>query len=157
MPLSLLLYVRFVKGRRGWNGFTKSAFRDWGSMLRLAIPGIVMTEAEFLAFELLTLFASYFNTQALAAQAVLATLSDLLYQVPFAIGIASCMRVGHYVGGGFNKSAKISSKAALILGAILGMFNCAVLILAREHIGLFFTNDEEVIGKCFSSVRLKRS
>ncbi|KAL8827155.1 MAG: hypothetical protein Q9191_003356 [Dirinaria sp. TL-2023a] len=104
-----------------------------------------MIEAEFFAFELLTLFASYFGTRALAAQAVLATLSSLLYQVPFAIGIASCMRVGHYAGGGFCKSAKISSKAALVLGTIIGVLNCAVLILAREHIGFFFTDDTDVI------------
>ena len=155
MPLALVLYVRFIKGSESWNGLTKSAFRDWGPMLRLAVPGIVMIEAEFFAFELLTLFASYFGTRALAAQAVLATLSSLLYQVPFAIGIASCMRVGHYVGGGFSKSAKISSKAALLLGAILGVLNCVVLILAREHIGFFFTDDTDVISEYLSLVCMR--
>ena len=116
-------------------------------MLRLAVPGVIMIEAEFLAFELLTLFASYFGTRALAAQAVLATLSSLLYQVPFAVGIASCMRVGHYVGAGFSENASISSKAALTLGTVFGVLNCMVLILAKDHIGYFFTDDIDVISE----------
>ena len=41
-------------------------------MVRLALPGLVMIEAEVLAFEILTLAASYFGTTHLAAQSVLA-------------------------------------------------------------------------------------
>lgn len=147
MPLSLFLYVRFINGYQGWSGFTKRGLHDWDPMLRLAVPGVIMIEAEFLAFELLTLFASYFGTRALAAQAVLATLSSLLYQVPFALGIASCMQVGHHLGAGFPKNARISSKAALILGTVLGLLDCAVLILAKDHIGAFFTDDIDVISE----------
>ena len=150
MPLSLFLYVRLINGYQCWNGFSREAFRDWGPMLRLAVPGVVMIEAEFLAFELLTLFASYFGTQALAAQAVLATLSSLLYQVPFAIGIASCMRVGHHIGAGFPKNARISSKAALTIGTVFGMLNGIVLILVKDKIGYCFTDDIGVISECRS-------
>ena len=147
MPLCLFLYVRFINGYQGWSGFTKRGFHDWGPILRLAVPGVIMIEAEFLAFELLTLFASYFGTSALAAQAVLATLSSLLYQVPFALGIASCVRVGHHLGAGLPKNAKVSSKAALTLGTVLGVLDCTVLILAKDHIGAFFTNDTDVISE----------
>ena len=148
MPLSLLLYVRFINGHQGWNGFTKRGFSDWGQILRLAVPGVIMIEAEFLAFELLTLLASYFGTRALAAQAVLATLSSLLYQVPFAIGIASCMRVGHHLGAGFSENAHISSKSALTLGTGFGVLNCVVLVLAKDHIGALFTHDVDVVSEC---------
>lgn len=147
MPLSLFLYVRFVNGYQGWSGFTKRGFHDWDPVLRLAVPGVIMIEAEFLAFELLTLFASYFGTRALAAQAVLATLSSLLYQVPFALGIASCMQVGHHLGAGFPKNARISSKASLTLGTVLGLLDCAVLVLAKDHIGALFTDDTDVISE----------
>ena len=147
MPLSLFLYVRFSNGYQCWSGFSRESFRDWGPMLRLAIPGVVMIEAEFLAFELLTVFASYFGTQALAAQAVLASLGSLLYQVPFAIGIASCMRVGHHIGAGFSKNAWISSKAALTIGIGFGLMNGVVLLLVKDKIGYCFTNDIGVISE----------
>lgn len=160
MPLCLFLYVRLINGYQGWSGFTKRGLHDWGPIVRLAVPGVIMIEAEFLAFELLTLFASYFGTRALAAQAVLATLSSLLYQVPFALGIAACVRVGHHVGARFPENAKISSKAALTLGTALGLLNCAVLILAKDHIGAFFTDDVDVISEfstCSLSHRLPPS
>ena len=49
-------------------------------MVRLALPGLVMVEAEVLAFEILTLAASYFGTSHLAAQSVLSTLTCLTFQ-----------------------------------------------------------------------------
>jgi MATE family multidrug resistance protein len=44
------------------------AFKDWGKFLQLAIPGLIMTCAEFWAFEIQTLFAGYFGTEYLSAQ-----------------------------------------------------------------------------------------
>lgn len=41
-------------------------------LVRLALPGLIVVEAECLAFEVLTLASSYFGTVPLAAQSVLA-------------------------------------------------------------------------------------
>lgn len=49
-------------------------------MVRLALPGLVMVEAECLAFEILTLAASYFGTTHLAAQSVLSTITTFTFQ-----------------------------------------------------------------------------
>ena len=58
----------------------RSALSNWFPMVRLAIPGFVMVEAECLAFEILTLAASYFDTSHLAAQSVLSTLTCITFQ-----------------------------------------------------------------------------
>jgi len=47
---------------------TVLALHNWLPMIRLALPGLLMVEAECLAFEILTLAASYFGTSHLAAQ-----------------------------------------------------------------------------------------
>lgn len=67
-----------------------------GKLISLAIPGLVMLEAEFLAFEILTLLASYIDTKSLAAQSIGTTMASLTYQVPFAIGIASSSRIANF-------------------------------------------------------------
>lgn len=54
-------------------------------MVRLALPGLVMVEAECLAFEILTLAASYFDTSHLAAQSVLSTVSGITFQYVFSV------------------------------------------------------------------------
>lgn len=56
-------------------------------MIRLALPGLVMVEAECLAFEILTLAASYFGTSHLAAQSVLATITGITFQYVFSESI----------------------------------------------------------------------
>lgn len=82
-----------------WGGLDiKESFRGWGKLLKLAIPGLIMLEAEFLAFEILTLLASYLGTIALAAQSIGTTMASLTYQIPFAIGIASSTRIANFLG-----------------------------------------------------------
>lgn len=81
MPLLLFLYVRFYNGMECWSGFSRKAFKNWGPMIRLALPGLVMILAEYLAFEILTLSASWISPTHLATQSVLSTISSIAYQV----------------------------------------------------------------------------
>lgn len=130
-----------------WNGFDlKEAFRGWKRLVSLAIPGWVMLEAEFLAFEILTLIASYLGTLELAAQSVGSTMASLTYQVPFAIGIASSTRIANYLGAGLAESAKKTTKVALAFGLCISVFNFLSLFLFQTQIANLFTNDKRVIA-----------
>lgn len=130
-----------------WGGFSiKDAFHDWKKLIVLAIPGLIMLEAEFLAFEILTLMASYLGTIALAAQSVGTTMAALTYQVPFAIGIASSTRIANFLGAGLGDAAKITTKVALLFGLFISIFNFLVLFIFQTQIAKAFTNDEKVIS-----------
>lgn len=50
LPVLLFVYVYFVNPSSlvCWAGFTRDAFRHWGPMAKLAIPGIIMVETEWL-------------------------------------------------------------------------------------------------------------
>ncbi len=98
LPILLILYVRLVAGSACWPGLTKRAFTNWGPMVRLALPGLLMVEAEVLAFEILTLAASYFGTSYLAAQSVLSTIAGITFQIPFPISIAASTRIANLIG-----------------------------------------------------------
>lgn len=129
-----------------WNGFLfKKAFLGWSKLIYLAIPGWIMLEAEFLAFEILTLMASYVGTLELAAQSVGSTMASLTYQVPFAIGIASSTRIANYLGAGLGASAKITTAVALSFGLCISILNFLALFLFQTPIAALFTNDERVI------------
>jgi multidrug resistance protein, MATE family len=106
LPFCLLLYVYFIDGRKCWNGFATAAFCNWGVMIKLAFPGFLMLEAEFLAFEVLTLAASYLSTTQLAAQSILSPLIALTFQAPLALAIASSTQIANLIGGGFPSRAK---------------------------------------------------
>lgn len=145
LPLLLFLYVYFIDGRECWGGFTKKAFRNWGPMVKLALPGLVMVLAEYLAFELLTLGASYISTTHLAAQSVLSTITALTFQVPFSISIAVSTRVANLIGATLSDAAKTSGKVAVVGACIVGLFNVTLLSTLRNQIGQLFTSDQDVV------------
>lgn len=130
-----------------WNGLNvRKAFQDWRRLLNLAVPGLIMLEAEFLAFEILTLMASYLGTMELAAQSVGSTMASLTYQVPFAIGIASSTRIANYLGAGLGEAAKKTTTVALLFGLAISVLNFLALFVFQSPIANLFTNDESVIA-----------
>jgi multidrug resistance protein, MATE family len=145
LPIGLFLYVRFVNGRQCWNGFTKRAFQNWGPMVRLALPGLIMVEAEVLAFEILTFASAYFGITALAAQSVLATLTSLTFQIPFPLSIAGSTRIANLIGATLADAAKTSAKVVAIAAIFVGVFNVILLSALRNYIPRLFTNEGDVI------------
>ena len=57
-----------MRGRACWGGFSRAALHNWGPMIRLALPGLLMIVTEYLAIEVLTLAASRLSATHLAAQ-----------------------------------------------------------------------------------------
>ncbi|KAL8672778.1 MAG: hypothetical protein Q9168_002772 [Polycauliona sp. 1 TL-2023] len=145
LPILLILYVRFIAGRACWPGLTTRAFKNWGPMVKLALPGLLMVEAEVLAFEILTLASSYFGTTHLAAQSILATLSSLTFQIPFPIGIAASTRIANLIGATLADSARKSAQVAFWASTVVGIFNVIWVSSLRGYIPLLFTSDPEVI------------
>ncbi|ODV68626.1 MATE efflux family protein [Hyphopichia burtonii NRRL Y-1933] len=130
-----------------WGGIDiKGAFKAWDKLIYLAIPGLIMLEAEFLAFEILTLMASYLGTIELAAQSIGSTMASLTYQVPFAIGIASSTRIANFLGAGLGEAAKKSTQVALSFGLLISVLNFSALYFFQTPIAKLFTNDEVVIS-----------
>lgn len=145
MPFSLGLYLYFVAGRECWGGFSSQALKNWWPMIRLALPGLVMVLAEYLAFEILTFGASWISTTHLAAQSVCSTVLILLYNIPFPVSVASSTRIANLIGAGLPGAAKISAKAALVISAGIGIFNALILSMCRAYIPKLFTQDQAVI------------
>ncbi|KAI9683623.1 MAG: hypothetical protein M1829_004927 [Trizodia sp. TS-e1964] len=145
LPLLLVLYVAFVSGLECWGGFSKQALRNWGPMIRLALPGLWMIEAEYLAFELLTLASSYISTTHLAAQSILATIAAITYQIPYPLSIAASTRIANLIGASLPDAAKLSAKAAFVGAIGVGIFNMILLNSTRNILPRLLTNDQDVI------------
>ncbi|EEU40239.1 uncharacterized protein NECHADRAFT_34138 [Fusarium vanettenii 77-13-4] len=145
LPIFLFLYVRFIDGRQCWGGFSRRALSNWWVMIRLALPGMIMVEAEWLAFEILTLCSSRFGPEYLAAQSVLATITTLSYEIPFPMSIAASTRIANLIGAGLVDPAKMTAKVAFAAACIIGMFNLTLYTSLRYKLPLLFTKDEDVV------------
>jgi len=113
-------------------------------MLRLAIPGMLNIESEFIAWEILTLISSYLGATALAAQSALYCIVCLVYMLSFATSIGSSTRLAILVGAGQIHHVKLAKQVALCIAVCMGLFNAAILLLFRKQLPLLFTDDIEV-------------
>jgi len=145
LPVALLLYVVFVDGRECWGGFSRAALRNWGPMIKLALPGLVMVLAEFLAFEILTLSASYISSTHLAAQSLLSTITATTYQIPFPMSVAASTRIANLIGATLADAARTSAKVALVAALFVGVVNAVLLSSLRYQLPRLFTGDQDVI------------
>ena len=83
-PIVLALYVAFIApaNLQCWPGLDlRRATQNWGPMIKLGIPGVLMTFSEWLAFDVLTIAAGYLSEPDLAAQSVLMTIVVMMYHV----------------------------------------------------------------------------
>lgn len=144
--LLMLFYVIFIDGKKCWNGLDfQKAIINWCPMLKLALPGVIMVEAEYLAFEVLTILAASFGTDAIAAQSITSNIGNLAFQLGFAIAVALTTRIGHFVGMQNIYGAKLVLKVVIALSAGLSLFNFSVMFLLRGPLAKLFTSSPSVI------------
>lgn len=142
----MLAYVLLVDGKKCWGGIQlKKAFDNWLPMLKLALPGVVMVEAEYLAFEVLTIFAASFGTNALAAQSIASNAGSLAFQLPFAVAVAISTRIGHFVGMQDICAAKLVTRITILSSAFIAIFNFSFIFFGRHILGKVFTSSKDIL------------
>ena len=114
LPLLLFLYVWRVAGSESWGGFRWAALKNWGPMIRLALPGMIMVVAEWFAFEILTLASGRIGVTTLAAQSILVTVTSTTFQLPFPISVAGSTRVANLIGAKLVDAARTSAKVVSV-------------------------------------------
>ena len=142
----LCLYVVLINGHQCWRGFSRQALKTWGPMIRLALPGLIMVQAELFGFELLTLLSSYFSNTHLAAQSVVSTIALVAWLIPFSISVAAGTRIGNLIGAIKPQSAKIAAAVSLGLACCSGTVLGTLIGSLRYQLPKIFTGDPDVIA-----------
>lgn len=145
MLILLIGYTVFIDGMKCWDGFSKRSLHHWKDLMHLAIPGVIMLEAESLSYEIMTLFASYFGTEYLAAQSAVSTVASLVYMIPFSVGIAASTRIANFIGARRIDCAKLASEIGIYGSLGTGFVNCIALIILRVPLAKMFSKDEGVV------------
>lgn len=79
-------------------------------MIKLALPGMIMIEAQFSVLEILTIAAGQFGTAQLAAQSVLVTVTSTSFNIPFPLAIATSTRVANLIGAHLSDAARVTAR-----------------------------------------------
>ncbi|KAJ3214922.1 hypothetical protein HK099_006610 [Clydaea vesicula] len=153
-PLSL----GFI-GMEKYGGFEfKEAFNLYKikEFLTLGIPGILMTCAEWWAFEIMytTLASGLISETALAAQSIVFSLLGFTWLLQLGISIACSTKVGNFIGSKHPNFAKVTTFSTLILAIFVACFNSSFLLLFKDKLGLIFTANQDVINTVSSIIPL---
>ncbi|CAR25572.1 hypothetical protein ZYGR_0A01370 [Zygosaccharomyces rouxii] len=147
--MGILMACAMLRDRKCWHEFHwKTVIHGWEPLIRLAVPGIIMIEAEFLAFESLTVLAARFETTELASQAVATSVQSISFQIPFAVSIAASNRISTHVGRGKIPDCQIATRSTLFyMGPAVSMLNLVGLLGGRYFVSSLFTSDPAVIQR----------
>jgi len=114
---------------------------DWVLMWRLIVVGAPISMSFLLEYGLFGaagLLMGLISTTALAAHQIALQIAAILFMVPFGIGMAATVRVGHAVGRGSAPAAKRAGLVATGLGVVFMSAMTLAVILGRFAIARFF-------------------
>lgn len=142
----LVLYAKFVAGYECWGGFSRKAFQNLGTFARLAAMGFISVGAEWWAFEIVAIIAGQLGTIPLATQSVIVTADQVMYTIPFGVGVAASARVGNLLGARDAKGASRAANTAAWLSMVLGSIVLTVLMITRNNFARIFNDDPRVVA-----------
>ena len=112
---------------------------------KIAICGALSISAEAWSFEITTILAGLLGTTALDAHIITFSIATFIYlSFPFAVGIASSIRVGQLIGDRQPMDAKRSCYTSLGLSAGMQAILVIILLPCKDIIGDGFSNDQDV-------------
>jgi MATE family multidrug resistance protein len=138
--------------RRTMQAPSWEALSDIREFFSLGVPGLIMLCAEWWAFELLTVLASWLGAEAVAAETIIMQIASLAFMLPLGLGTAATTVVGNALGAGEVELARSLSKLVvyILLGCEL-IVSPAILLFGTHFVSLF-SSDELVLSIARSSV-----
>lgn len=130
-----------------WISYTRRPFRkyqvlgrwwraDWSLMRQLIVIGAPISGSfllEYGVFAAAAQLMGWISTVALAAHQIALQVAAIMFMVPFGIGMAATVRVGHAVGRGDAAATRRAGFSAILLG-IAFMASMTLLVALTSHI-----------------------
>ncbi|KAG8713582.1 hypothetical protein FRC09_018555 [Ceratobasidium sp. 395] len=144
MSALYLVYAVFFASHKAWHQISIQALRSLPKLLGLALTGVGQSVAEGWYWESIGLEASLLGPMALATQSVLLMTSCTLYQMHYAFGIASSVRVGNLLGANNAVGAAVASKVAVWMSLFGGLIHALMIMLANHKVSYLYTSDDQI-------------
>ncbi|XP_042067644.1 protein DETOXIFICATION 49-like [Salvia splendens] len=144
---SLLAYVA-MSGvyTKTWGGISTDCFREWGSLLNLAIPSCISVCLEWWWYEIMILLCGILvNPRAtVASMGILIQTTSFIYIFPSSLSFGVSTRVGNELGAGRPRRARMAAIVGLSASFVIGLFAVAFAVSVRNVWAGLFTLDKEI-------------
>ena len=120
---------------------------EWGMLIKLAIPSCLGVCLEWWWYEFMTILTGYlYNPRiALATSGIVIQTTSLMYTLPMSLSAAVSTRVGHELGAGRPKKARLAAVVAIGLALVGSLMGLALTTIGRRTWGRVFTKDEGIL------------
>ncbi|KAG9313749.1 MATE efflux family protein [Chiua virens] len=146
ISIASIIYGIFYVEKTAWHPVTTRCFTSLGPLSWLCLGSVGQFASEWWSWELVGLAASFFGPVSLAAQSILLNTTACAFQAPYALGIATSVRIGNLLGEKKAKRAGVAANIALVLAFTLALFLSSLLLVCRETWGYLFNSDPEVVA-----------
>jgi len=140
----MLLIIKFWKlHKETWHGWSRECLTVQGfkEYLRLGVPASIQHASEGWGFEILTILAGLLEGHIpLDAHSICYNFTQLTYQFPSGISIATAVRVGQLLGSGEEARAKRVSWIAFIVSLFFMAIIAIIQYTLRHQIGYIYIN-----------------
>ncbi|KAH9974781.1 multidrug/Oligosaccharidyl-lipid/Polysaccharide flippase [Lactifluus volemus] len=154
ISIASVVYGIFFVPSTAWHPFSRLSFTNLGILIRLGVAGIGQTASEWWSWELMSLAASIFGPTALASQSVLLVSASTTFQGPFAVAVATSVRIGNLLGEQNAARAAVSAKVSMLFGLVFAGFSSSIYLIFRNQWGYLFNDDPEVVALVASILSL---
>ncbi|KAF9476476.1 MATE efflux family protein [Pholiota conissans] len=140
-----IIHGLFFSPRTAWTPPSRRMFSRLGVLVRLGMCGVGQIGLRLWAWEVLTLAASLLGPVALASQSILVIFASTIFRAPFALGIASSVRIGNLLGQQDARHAEVASRTAMGLVVIMSTFTSILVTAFAKYWAYIFNHDPDVI------------
>ncbi|KAF5361082.1 hypothetical protein D9756_004872 [Leucocoprinus leucothites] len=144
VSLLSILYGAFFVPKTAWHPISRRMFTGLGVLVQLGVGGVGQVASEWWAWELVALGASLLGPVALATQSVLLVSSSTTFQAPYALSVATSVRIGNLLGERKAKRAGAAAATSLIGALAIAALTSTMFIVFRKSWAHIFNDDPKV-------------
>ncbi|KIM42239.1 hypothetical protein M413DRAFT_70972 [Hebeloma cylindrosporum] len=146
ISLMSIIYGIFYTPPKAWYPLSRRMFTSLGILVQLGLSGVGQTASEWWAWELISLAASLFGPTVLATQSVLLVSASTTFQAPFALSVATSVRIGNLLGEQKPKRAGVAANTSIVLAFLIACFTSSLFLVFRNQWAYMFNNDPTVVA-----------
>ncbi|MBF7730810.1 MATE family efflux transporter [Pseudomonas sp. N040] len=115
-------------------------------LLGVGLPIGIAVFAESSIFALIALLIGAMGATMVAGHQIALNFSSLVFMIPYALGMAVTVRVGHALGAGAPREARFSAGVGMGAALFYACLSSSAMLLLRDSIADIYTNDPAVIA-----------
>ncbi|MEW7979586.1 MAG: MATE family efflux transporter [Candidatus Sedimenticola endophacoides] len=155
---AIVLWLEFLALLRvTLNSNPLRAFRpltDWrhpdparmGDLLRLGLPIGISFIIESSMFALIALFLAKLGATVVSGHQIAISFSSLVFMIPLSLSMALAVRVGHSLGAGDPRHARLTGMLGLVLALATASLSSLLMLLFPDTIAALYSRDPAVLA-----------